>query len=146
MKTTISVKTEDANRQWWVVDLNGQVLGRAASRIANVLRGKHKPSFTPHNDTGDFVVVINAEKLVLTGRKAQQKFYYRHTTHPGGIRGVAAHKMLDEHPERLLEIAVRGMMPRGPLGRRMFRKLKVYSGGVHPHQAQQPRVLDLTKI
>lgn len=146
MKTTVSVTSENANRVWWIVDLEGKTLGRAASRIANVLRGKHKPTYTPHNDTGDFVVVINAEKVVLTGRKLQQKIYYRHSGYVGGMRSITAEKQLEKHPERVFEHAIRGMIPHNPLGRRMLRKLKIYVGPEHPHHAQQPKPLDLSTV
>ncbi len=142
---TISIKPEaaEASRKWWIVDLDGLVLGRAAARIAAVLRGKHKPSFTPHVDTGDFVVVVNAEKVKLTGRKLVQKMYYRHSGHMGGLRAKSVEQLLENSPEQVLRHAVKGMLPRGPLGRRMFRKLKVYRGASHPHEAQQPQPLEL---
>jgi large subunit ribosomal protein L13 len=143
MKTTVSVQSKDADRMWWVVDLEGETLGRAAARIAHVLRGKHKPCYTPHNDTGDFVIVVNAGKARLTGRKELQKQYHRHTGYMGGIRTLTAEKLREKHPNRLIETAVRGMLPKTPLGRRMLRKLKVYSGPAHPHQAQQPQPLKL---
>lgn len=138
---TISVKTEDANRAWHLVDLEGQTVGRAAAQIASVLRGKHKPAFTPHNDCGDFVVVINAEKVVFTGNKGEAKTYVRHSGYPGGIRTRTANEMLDRHPERVIEIAVRGMLPKNKLGRKLIRKLKVYTGTQHPHAAQNPKPL-----
>lgn len=140
---TISVKTEDAQREWWVVDLEGQTVGRAAVQIATVLRGKHKPTFTPNSDTGDFVVAINADKVVFTGNKLLKKVYYRHSHHPGGLRETRAEEMLAKHPERVIEAAVRGMLPKNPLGRRMIKKFKVYAGAEHPHGAQQPRTLEL---
>lgn len=146
MKTTVSVQPKDADRKWWVVDLNGQTLGRAASRIATVLRGKHKPVYTPHNDTGDFVVVLNAEKVVVTGNKELKKEYFRHTGYFGGIKATTVEKMRQTKPEQLIELAVKGMLPKTPLGRKMVRKMKVYVGPDHPHQAQQPKNLDLSTI
>lgn len=131
-------KPEDFDRDWYVVDANDQVLGRLATQIAMRLRGKHKPIFTPHVDTGDFVVVINADKVQLTGRKTDQKMYWRHSGYPGGIRGVSARRMLETKPEELIRHAVRGMLPKNRLGRKLLKKLKVYSGAEHPHQAQQP--------
>ena len=135
-----------ADRAWWVVDLEGETLGRAATRIAHVLRGKHKPSFTPHIDDGDFVVVINAEKVNLTGRKWEQKSYYRHTGYVGGIKETTAIEMRETHPDRVITKAVKGMLPRGPLGRAQLKKLKVYAGADHPHTAQQPKKLDLETL
>lgn len=131
-------KPEDFNRDWYVVDASDQVLGRLATQIAMRLRGKHKPIFTPHVDTGDFIVVINADKIQLTGRKTDQKMYWRHSGYPGGIRGVSAKRMLETKPEELIRHAVRGMLPKNRLGRKLLKKLKVYSGAEHPHQAQQP--------
>lgn len=142
MKTP-SITPEQAERKWVLVDLEGQPVGRAATKIAAILRGKHKPTFTPHTDTGDFVVVINAEKVVLTGNKLQQKNYYRHSNHPGGMRITPAGKMLETHPERVIEAAVRGMLPKNRLGREQLRKFKVYVGPEHPHVAQQPEVIEL---
>jgi large subunit ribosomal protein L13 len=140
---TYVVKPGEIEQKWYVVDATGQTLGRLATQIASVLRGKTKPQYTPYEDVGDFVVVINAEKVQVTGRKLDQKVYYRHTGYPGGIRGVTLRHQLEKHPERVIEHAVKGMLPRGPLGRRMFKKLKVYEGPTHPHQAQQPQVMDL---
>jgi large subunit ribosomal protein L13 len=137
MKTYVA-KTEDINRDWYVVDASDQVLGRLASQIAMRLRGKHKAIFTPHVDTGDFIIVINADKVQLTGRKNDQKVYWRHSGYPGGIRGVSARRMLETKPEELIRAAVRGMLPKNRLGRKLLKKLKVYSGAEHPHQAQQP--------
>ncbi|MFA5586037.1 MAG: 50S ribosomal protein L13 [Saccharofermentanales bacterium] len=137
MKTYMP-KAEDIDRKWYVVDAEGQVLGRLATEIASILRGKNKPEFTPHMDMGDFVVVVNADKLILTGKKEQQKIYRRHTGYPGGLREVPYERMMEKHPERVLEKAVRGMLPKNTLGRAMFRKLKVYAGPDHKHQAQQP--------
>jgi large subunit ribosomal protein L13 len=133
----------DAQREWWVVDLDGVVLGRAATKIASVLRGKHKPTYTPNVDSGDFVVVINADKLKLTGSKMSQKMYRYHTYYPGGLRETSAEKLIQNHPDRLVRAAVWGMLPKTRLGRRMIKKLKIYSGAEHNHAAQQPRELAL---
>jgi large subunit ribosomal protein L13 len=132
---------EQANRQWYVVDANGKTLGRLCSKIASVLRGKNKPAFTPYMDTGDFVVVVNAEKVVLTGRKETDKVYWRHTLYPGGERATTAREMRAEKPEEMVTHAVRGMLPHTRLGRQMLGKLKVYKGPEHPHKAQQPKPL-----
>ncbi|MBF6571690.1 MAG: 50S ribosomal protein L13 [Candidatus Binataceae bacterium] len=125
-------------RHWVLVDANGRPLGRVASRVASILRGKHRPEYTPHQDTGDFVVVVNAAKVKLTGAKARDKLYQRHTGYPGGIRTTSAGKMLESRPERLIELAVRGMLPKNRLGHQLFNKLKVYRGTDHPHSAQKP--------
>ena len=130
-------------RQWFVVDAKGQILGRLASHVAQVLRGKHKPFYTPHVDGGDFVVVINAKEVEVTGRKRELKRYYRHSGYPGGIRSVTLGRLLQTHPERVIEKAIRGMLPRGPLGRHMLRKLKVYAGAKHPHAAQKPEPMEI---
>jgi large subunit ribosomal protein L13 len=140
---TVSVTKEDANRAWYVVDLEGQTVGRAAQKIAAVLRGKHKPSFTPHNDTGDFVVAINADKIVFTGNKLMVKMYRRHSGYPGGLRELRAEEVLARHPERIIEAAVKGMLPKNKLGRQLLRKFKVYASSEHPHGAQQPQPLSL---
>ncbi len=140
---TFSAKPETVRRDWFVVDASGKTLGRLASVVASRLRGKHKPEYTPHVDTGDFIVVVNAGQITVTGNKAQQKTYWHHTGYPGGIRGVTFDKLVADKPERLFEIAVRGMLPKGPLGRAMLKKLKVYGGAEHPHTAQQPQTLDL---
>lgn len=140
---TISAKPGSVERKWYVVDLEGQVVGRAASRIASILRGKHKPQFTPHVDTGDFVIAINADKVVFTGRKLTEKVYYRHSGYPGGIKSVQAGKLLEEKPERVIREAVRRMLPKSKLGRQLLKKFKVYAGAEHPHQAQQPQTLEL---
>ena len=137
MKTYVA-KPEDFNRDWYLVDASDQILGRLATQIAMRLRGKHKPIFTPHVDTGDFVIVINAEKIKLTGRKTDQKMYWRHSGYPGGIKGVSARRMLETKPEELIRQAVRGMLPKNRLGRKLLKKLKIYTGTEHPHQAQQP--------
>jgi large subunit ribosomal protein L13 len=141
---TQSAKPAEVERRWYVVDATDQVLGRLATRIASILRGKHKPTFTPHVDTGDFIVVVNAARVRLTGNKREAKTYYRHTGWPGGLKSTTAAKVLDgAHPERVLESAVRGMLPKNHLGRQMFSKLKVYAGAEHPHAAQKPEVLPL---
>jgi large subunit ribosomal protein L13 len=141
---TYSARPSEIERGWFVVDAEGLVLGRLASILANRLRGKHKAMWTPHMDCGDHVVVINAEKVVLTGRKRTQKVYYHHTGYPGGIKERRADKVLDgRFPERVIELAVRRMVPKGPLGRDVLRKLHVYKGGEHPHQGQQPQTLDV---
>ncbi len=144
MKTTKSVKPHEVEKKWHIVDADGLVVGRAASIIANVLRGKHKPSFTPHVDCGDNVIVINADKIRFTGKKLKDKIYYRHTGYAGGIKGVAAGKVLEgRFPERVLEKAIERMIPRGPLGRDQMRNLRVFAGPEHPHAAQDPQVLDI---
>ena len=136
-------KENEIERKWYVVDAEGKVLGRLATRVATILRGKHKPIFAPHLDVGDHVVVLNAEKVHLTGRKLQSKQYRWHTGYIGGLREVSAEKMLKTHPERMIEWAVQGMLPKTRLGRAMAKKLKVYRGAAHPHQAQQPQVLEV---
>jgi large subunit ribosomal protein L13 len=138
---TLSIRKEDVTRKWYVVDAENLVLGRLASEIAKILRGKHKPFFTPHVDTGDFVIVVNADKVMLTGKKWGQKTYRWHTGYPGGFREIAAEKMRQRRPERIIELAVRGMLPKNKLGRAMIRKLKVYASSTHPHAAQQPEPL-----
>jgi large subunit ribosomal protein L13 len=143
MRPTRSTRAEDVDRRWWVFDVQDLVVGRAATEVARILRGKHKPTFTPHVDDGDFVIVINAGGLRLTGRKAEQKLYHRYSGYPGGLRSVTAGRLLDKRPERLFETVVRGMMPKNPLGRRMARKLKVYAGPNHPHKAQKPAPLEI---
>jgi large subunit ribosomal protein L13 len=140
---TYQAKKEEVSRDWYVVDASEKVLGRLASQIAYRLRGKHKAIYTPHMDAGDFVVVVNAEKITLTGKKLTDKIYYRYSGYPGGLRATAAGKMLQEKPEELLRIAVKGMLPKNTLGRAMLKKLKIYAGGDHPHEAQCPRVLAL---
>lgn len=140
---TFSAKTGETERNWYVVDLEGKVLGRAASEIAKVLRGKNKPVFTPHADTGDFVIVINAEKAVLTGNKLDQKMYYRHSGYHSGLKTTVARKMQEEKPEEMIRHAVWGMLPKNRLGRKIIKKLKIYRGSGHPHEAQNPAVLDL---
>jgi large subunit ribosomal protein L13 len=145
MKKTYSPKLAEIERLWYVVDAAGVPLGRLATLIAIRLRGKHKPTFAPHIDTGDFVIVLNAEKVVLTGRKEEQKVYYHHSGYPGGMKSETAAKRRQRRPVKLVEEAVWGMLPKGPLGRRQIRKLKVYAGTDHPHQAQQPTVLDVAE-
>lgn len=140
---TLMPKESEIERKWYVVDAEGKVLGRLATRIATILRGKHKPIFAPHLDVGDHVVVLNAEKIHLTGRKLQNKLYRWHTGYIGGLREVTAEKMLKTHPERVIEWAVQGMLPKNRLGRAMAKKLKVYRGAAHPHQAQQPQALEV---
>ena len=142
VKVTRSTSAHAVERDWFVVDAKDQILGRLATRVATILRGKHKPTYTPHVDDGDFVIVLNARHVRLSGRKLEQKTYYRHTGYPGGIRSVNAARLLETHPERVLERAVRGMLPKGPLGRRMARKLKVYADAEHPHAAQKPEPLE----
>ena len=140
---TFTAKKEEIERGWYVVDAEGQTLGRLASKIAPKLKGKHKPIYTPHLDCGDFVVVINADKVRVTGRKMDQKFYYRHSGYPGGIKSISLRDQLAQHPERVVQAAVRGMLPKNKLGRKMIKKLKVYAGDSHPHSAQQPKSLEL---
>ena len=140
---TVSTRPRDVERAWFVIDAESQVLGRLATEVARRLRGKHKAAYTPHVDTGDYIVVVNAEKVRVTGNKATDKTYYRHTGYPGGIKATRFENMLEKHPERVIEKAVKGMLPRNPLGRAAFRKLKVYAGPDHPHSAQQPRSLAL---
>jgi large subunit ribosomal protein L13 len=140
---TVSISSENAQREWLIVDLEGVTVGKAAARIATILRGKHKPSYTPHADTGDFVVVINADKVVFTGNKLKSKLYRRHSGYPGGLREFTAEQVLDRHPTRIIETAVKGMLPKNPLGRQMARKLKVYAGAEHPHVAQSPRSITI---
>ncbi|HSN38554.1 MAG TPA: 50S ribosomal protein L13 [Burkholderiales bacterium] len=140
---TFSAKPHEVKRDWFIVDASGKVLGRLAAEIALRLRGKHKPEFTPHVDTGDYIVVVNADKLHVTGNKAQNKIYHRHTTYPGGIYSTNFEKLHARHPGRVLEMAVKGMLPKGPLGYAMLSKMKVYAGAAHPHTAQQPKTLEI---
>jgi large subunit ribosomal protein L13 len=140
---TFTAKAETVQRDWFLVDAAGKTLGRLSSELARRLRGKHKPVFTPHVDTGDYLVVINAEKIHVTGNKLQDKKYHRFTGYIGNLKTQSLQQMLDKHPERAIEIAVKGMLPKNPLGRAMYRKLKVYAGPNHPHSAQQPQALDL---
>ena len=142
MKTFV-VKESDIKRDWFVVDANGKTLGRLASKISQILKGKHKPIYSPHLDTGDFVIVVNAEKIKVTGRKMEQKMYYRHSGYMGGLKEINLRDQLQRHPTYAVKLAVKGMMPRNRLGRKMLKKLKVYAGQKHPHRAQQPKVLEL---
>ncbi|MDG4596794.1 MAG: 50S ribosomal protein L13 [Candidatus Contendobacter sp.] len=140
---TFSAKPAEVKRDWYVIDAKDQVLGRLSSEIARRLRGKHKPEYTPHVDTGDYIIVVNAEQVRATGRKKTDKFYYRTTGYVGNIKSISMDKLLRQTPERIIEIAVKGMLPKNPLGRAMFRKLKVYAGAEHQHAAQQPKPLQL---
>lgn len=140
---TFSAKPETVQRDWYVVDADGKTLGRLATELARRLRGKHKPEYTPHVDTGDYIVVVNAEKIRVTGRKATDKVYYHHTGYPGGIKGISFEKQIQKAPERVIEHAVKGMLPKNRLGRAMFKKLKVFAGPEHKHAAQQPQPLDI---
>jgi large subunit ribosomal protein L13 len=140
---TFSAKPHEVNRGWYIVDANGKVLGRLAAELAHRLRGKHKAEFTPHVDTGDYIVVVNADKLRVTGNKARDKIYHRHSGYPGGIYSTSFEKLHARHPTRVLEKAVKGMLPKGPLGYAMLRKMKVYAGAAHPHAAQQPKALEI---
>ncbi|MEB3103477.1 50S ribosomal protein L13 [Ferviditalea candida] len=143
MRTTYMAKPNEVPRKWYIIDAAGKTLGRLATEAASILRGKHKPEFTPHVDTGDFVIVINADKVELTGKKLQNKIYYRHSNHPGGLKATTAGEMLQTKPERVIELAVHGMLPKNRLGDKMKLKLKVYKDSEHPHQAQQPEVWEL---
>ena len=140
---TYTPKPEDIQREWFVIDAKDQTLGRLATQVAVLLRGKHKPIFSPHMDVGDYVIVINADKIRVTGRKLDQKIYYRHSGYPGGLRQRTLREQLQRFPERVIEAAVRGMLPKNKLGRKMFKKLKVYAGEKHPHEAQKPKVFEL---
>jgi large subunit ribosomal protein L13 len=140
---TFSAKAETVQREWFVVDATDKTLGRLATEIASVLRGKHKPEYTPHVDTGDFIIVINAEKVRVTGAKTSDKMYYSHSGFPGGIKEISFEKLILRAPERVIEIAVKGMLPKNTLGRQMYRKLKVYAGDTHPHASQQPKELKI---
>jgi large subunit ribosomal protein L13 len=141
--TTLSAKPAEVRREWYLVDADGKTLGRLASELARRLRGKHKPQYTPHVDTGDFIVVVNAEKIHVTGNKLQDKMYYRHTGYVGNLKSMNLEKLLQKAPDRAITLAVKGMLPRNPLGRAMLRKLRVYAGPAHGHQAQQPQPLDI---
>ncbi len=140
---TVSANAQNVKRDWFLVDATDKTLGRLATELAHRLRGKHKPIFTPHCDTGDYLVVVNAEKIAVTGNKLQDKMYHRFTGYIGNLKTTSLRDLLAAHPERVIEIAVKGMLPKNPLGRQMFRKLKVYSGAAHPHTAQQPQALDI---
>ncbi len=140
---TYSAKAETVQRDWYIVDAADKTLGRLAAGIATRLRGKHKPEYTPHVDTGDYIVVVNAEKVRVTGNKAKNKIYHSHTGYPGGLKSISFEKLIEKAPERTIQSAVKGMLPKGPLGRAMFKKLKVYAGDEHPHTAQQPQDLNI---
>jgi large subunit ribosomal protein L13 len=140
---TFSAKPAEVKRDWYVVDAEGKTLGRLASEVARRLRGKHKPEYTPHVDTGDYIVIINAAKVRVTGNKTQNKMYYRHTGYIGNMKSNNFAEMIDKHPERVIELAVKGMLPKNPLGRAMYRKMKVYAGSEHQHEAQQPQPLEI---
>jgi len=143
MRTTYMAKPNEVERKWYIIDATDKTLGRLASEAASIIRGKHKPQFTPHVDTGDFVIIINAEKIRLTGKKLQNKMYYRHSLYSGGLKVTSAQDLLNTKPERVLEFAIHGMLPKNRLGDSMKTKLKVYAGSEHPHQAQQPEVWEL---
>ncbi|WP_338471361.1 50S ribosomal protein L13 [Niallia sp. XMNu-256] len=143
MRTTFMANAQNIERKWYVIDAEGKTLGRLATEVASILRGKHKPTYTPHVDTGDHVILLNASKIELTGNKINDKIYYRHTNHPGGLKQRTALEMRTNFPERMLEQAVKGMLPKNTLGRQMAKKLHVYAGSEHPHQAQQPEVYEL---
>jgi len=143
VRKTYSAKPHEIERTWYVVDAEGKTLGRLATEIARILRGKHKPIYTPHVDTGDYVIVINADKVRVTGKRLDQKIYYRHSGYMGGLKAVPLRRMLETHPERVIEHAVKGMLPKNRLGRKMYKKLKVYASPNHPHQAQKPQPLEL---
>jgi large subunit ribosomal protein L13 len=143
VRKTYSAKPHEVERKWYVVDAEGKTLGRLATEIAKILRGKHKPIYTPHVDTGDYVIVINADKVRVTGKRLDQKIYYRHSGYIGGLKAVPLRRMLETHPERVIEHAVKGMLPKNRLGRKMYKKLKVYASPDHPHQAQKPEPLEL---
>ena len=140
---TFSAKAAEVKRDWLLVDADGKTLGRLASEVAKRLRGKHKPVYTPHVDTGDYIVIINAEKIRVTGNKAKDKMYYKHTGYIGNLKSISFEKQIQKKPERVIELAVKGMLPKGPLGREMYRKLKVYAGSEHKHEAQKPQLLEL---
>lgn len=140
---TFAPTPDDIKREWWVVDAEGQTLGRLATQIATILRGKHKPIFAPNTDTGDYVVVINCEKIVTTGNKLDDKIYYRHSKYNGGLSSITLRRQLEKFPDRVIQLAVKGMLPKNALGRQMLRKLKVYTGAAHPHAAQNPKPLEL---
>ena len=143
IQKTYATTPDVIERRWWVVDAQGMTLGRLASKVAPILRGKHKPYFTPHLDTGDYVIIINADKIHVTGKRLDQKKYYRHSGYPGGLKSMTLRELMGRFPTRPLKFAIKGMLPKGPLGRKMLTKLKVYAGAEHPHQAQQPQVLEL---
>jgi large subunit ribosomal protein L13 len=140
---TFSARNETVKRDWFVIDADGVTLGKLATQVASRLKGKHKPEYTPHADAGDYIIVLNASKIQVTGNKAKDKMYYRHTGHPGGIKSISFEKLVEHKPEMIIEKAVKGMLPNNPLGREMYRKLKVYAGTEHPHTAQQPQKLEI---
>jgi len=146
MRTTYMAKTGEVERNWYVIDAAGIPLGRLSTQVAMILRGKNKPTFTPHTDTGDFVIVINAGQVALTGNKAQDKIYYRHSNYPGGLKSISAGELREKNSVRLIETSVKGMLPKGTLGRQQLKKLHVYDGAEHKHAAQQPTVLDITNL
>ncbi|ADA67442.1 MAG: 50S ribosomal protein L13 [Thermotoga sp. 47_83] len=143
VQKTTTIKPEEVERKWYVVDASGKVLGRLATRIAKILMGKHKPNYTPHVDTGDYVIVVNADKVVLTGKKLDQKVYYWHSGYPGGLKSLTARQMLEKHPEKLIWLAVKRMLPKNRQSRKMLKRLKVYASPEHPHQAQKPEPIEL---
>lgn len=143
MRTTFMANAQNIERKWYVIDAEGKTLGRLSTEVASILRGKHKPTYTPHVDTGDHVILLNASKIQLTGNKLHDKIYYRHSNHPGGLKQRTALEMRTNYPERMLEQAIKGMLPKNSLGRQIFKKLHVYAGSEHPHQAQQPEVYEL---
>ena len=143
IQRTTATTPNDIERRWWLIDARGKTLGRLASEVAPLLRGRDKPYFTPHLDTGDYVIIVNADKIHVTGRRLDQKTYYRHSGYPGGLKQMNLREMLRRHPTRPLKLAIKGMLPKGPLGRQMISKLKIYAGADHPHRAQQPQTLEL---
>ena len=143
IQTTYATTPAIIERNWWVIDARGMTLGRLASKVAPFLRGKHKPYFTPHLDTGDYIIIVNADKIHVTGKRMDQKIYYRHSGYPGGLKQMTLREMMKRRPTRPVKLAIKGMLPKGPLGRQMMKKLKVYAGPQHPHQAQQPQALDI---
>lgn len=146
VQPSYSAKKDEITREWYIVDAEGQTLGRLASKVAKILQGKHKPIYTPHIDTGDFVIIINAEKINVTGNKANTKVYRKHSGYPGGLKEVSYKRLLEKQPEQIIRYAIKGMMPKTILGKQMLKKLKVYAGPNHPHQAQKPKEIDLEKI
>ena len=143
VQKTYATTPDVIERRWWLVDAKGMTLGRVASKVAPLLRGTHKTYFTPHLDTGDYVIIVNADKIHVTGKRMDQKIYYRHSGYPGGLKSMTLRELVDKFPTRALRLSIKGMLPKGPLGRRMFKKLKIYAGADHPHQAQQPQILEL---
>jgi len=143
VQKTFATTPSVIERRWWLIDAKGMTLGRVASKVAQLLRGTHKPYFTPHLDTGDYVIIVNADKIHVTGKRMDQKIYYRHSGYPGGLKSLTLRELMAKNPNRAMKYAIKGMLPKGPLGRQMFKKLKVYAGGEHPHQAQQPENLEL---